>query len=60
MLNSECRTILIKSVCTFVAVMLGAMEPLANIKRTNVYKCYLIGLSIGELKKRKKTEKVQR
>ena len=60
MLNSGCRTILIKSVRTFVAVMWGAMKPLANIKRTKVYGCYLIGLSTGELKKRKKTEKVQR
>ena len=36
--------------------MWGAIKPLANIKRTKVYGCYLIGLSSGELKKRKKTE----
>ena len=59
MLNSGCRTILIKSVRTFVAVMWGAIKPLANIKRTNVYKCYLIGLSIGELKKGTKVKKLE-
>ena len=36
--------------------MWGAMKPLANIKRTKVYGCYLIGLSTGELKKRNKKE----
>ena len=60
MLNSGCRTILIKSVRTFVVVTWGAMKPMENIKRTKVYGCYLIGLSIGELEKRKKAEKVQR
>ena len=53
MLNSGCRTILIKSVQTFVAVMWGVMNPLANIKGTKVYECYVIGLSTGELKKKK-------
>ena len=53
MLNSGCRTILIKSVQTYVAVMWGAMKPLANNKRTKVYNCYLIGLSMGQLKKEK-------
>ena len=62
MLNSGCRTVLIKSVRTFVAIMWGAMKPLSNIKRTKVYRCYLIGLSTGELKRKKgkKTEKVQK
>ena len=30
------------------------MKPLANIKHTKVYGCYLIGLSTGELKRKKK------
>ena len=51
MLNSGCQTILIKSVLSFVAVMWGAMKPLASIERTKVYGCYLLGLSTGELKK---------
>ena len=46
----------ITSVRTFVAVVWGAMKPLANIKHTKVYECYLIGLSAGELKKRNKKE----
>ena len=33
--------------------MWGAMKPLANIKRTKVSRCYLIGLSTGELKRKK-------
>ena len=32
MLNLGCRTILIKSVRTFVAIVWGAMQPLANMK----------------------------
>ena len=32
------------------------MKPLANIKRTKVYGCYLIGLPTGEKKKKKRKE----
>ena len=46
----------IKSVRTFVAVVRGAMKPLANIKRTKVYGCYLMGLSTGNLKKKREKE----
>ena len=60
MLNSGCRTILIKSVQTFVAIVWGAVQPLANMKRTKVYGCYLIGLSTGELKKEKGERKPKR
>ena len=58
MLNLGCQTVLIKSVRTFVDIMWGAMKPLENIKRTKVYRRYLIELSTGELEKRK-TEKVR-
>ena len=54
MLNSGCLTILIKSVRTFVAIVWGAMKPLANIKRTKVYGCYLIGLPTRDKKRKKK------
>ena len=30
------------------------MKPLASVEGTKVYRCYLIGLSIGELKKQKR------
>ena len=56
MINLRCRTILIKSVWTFVAAMWGAMKTLANITRTKVYGCYLMGLSIGNLKKKREKE----
>ena len=56
-LNLGCRTILIKGVRTFVVVVLGAMKPLANIKLTQVYGCYPIGLSTGELNKEKENRK---
>ena len=37
--------------------MWGAMKPLADIKHTKVYRCYLNGLSIGELKKERKQKR---
>ena len=37
--------------------MWGAMKPLASVERTKVYRCYLIGLSTGELRKRKENRK---
>ena len=54
MLNLGCRTILIKSVWTLVALVWGAMQPLANMKHTKVYGFYRIGLSTGELEKKQK------
>ena len=59
-LNSGCRIILIKSVWTFVAVVWGAMKPLANIKRTKLYGCYLIGLPTGEKKRKEEKKKENR
>ena len=59
MLNSGSRTILIKSVRTFVAVVWGAMKPLENIKHTKMYGCYLIGLPTGDEEKEEKKEREQ-
>ena len=50
----------LKSVQTFVAVKWGAMKPLANIKRTKVYGCYLIGLPQGRKRKKRKKKKIER
>ena len=36
--------------------MWGAVKPLANIRRTKVYGCYLIGLPRGEKNKKEKKE----
>ena len=47
----------IKSVRTFIAVVRGAIKPLANIKRTKVYGCYLIGLPTGEKERKRKKKK---
>ena len=33
------------------------MKPLANIKRTKVYGCYLMGLPTGKKKRKKKKKK---
>ena len=36
------------------------MKPLANIKHTKVYGCYLIGLPTAEKKREKKKERKQK
>ena len=39
--------------------MWGAMKPLADIKHTKVYGCYLIGLSTRELKNERKQKRYE-
>ena len=61
MLNSGCRTILIKSVQTFAAVMWGAIKTLAYIKMylsVRVLPDGVIHRETEKMKEIKKTEKM--
>ena len=60
MLNSRCRTILTRSVRTFVAVMWGAIKPLANIKMYQSVRVLPDGVIHRETEKIKKREKENR
>ena len=59
MLNSGCRTILIKSVRTFVATVWGAMQPLANMKTYQSVRV-LPGRIVHRGAERKKKERKQK
>ena len=54
MLNLGCRTILIRSVRTFVAVMWGAIKPLANIKTYQSVRVLPDGVIHRETEKKKR------
>ena len=60
MLNLGCRTILIRSVRTFVAVMWGAIKPLANIKTYQSVRVLPDGVIHRETEKIKQREKENR
>ena len=54
MLNSGCRTILTRSVRTFVAVMWGAIKPLANIKMYQSVRVLPDGVIHREIEKKER------